>query len=65
VLAYERRAGGERALVALSFAAEPREVRLEEAPLRRALSTDPARALPGRSGTLQLGPSEGLLLVLG
>jgi alpha-glucosidase len=65
VLAYERRAGGERALVALSFAAEPRELRLEEAPLRRALSTDPARALPGRSGTLQLGPSEGLLLVLG
>jgi len=64
VLAYERRAGDERALVALSFASEPRELRFEDAPLRRALSTDPGRALPERAGGLRLGPSEGLLLVL-
>jgi hypothetical protein len=32
--------------------------------VRRALSTDPARALRERTGTRVLGPSEGLLLVL-
>ena len=51
--------------MALSFAAEPREVAFEDAALRKAFSTDPARALPERSGTLRLAPSEGLLLVLG
>jgi alpha-glucosidase len=72
VLAYERRAGDRRALVALSFAGEPRELRFEDAPVGRALSTDPGRALsadpgralPDRAGSLVLGPSEGLLLVL-
>jgi alpha-glucosidase len=65
VLAYERRAGEERALVALSFADEPRELTLPDAPLRRALSSEPGRALPVRSGALRLAPDEGLLLVLG
>ena len=64
VLAYERRAGDERAWVALSFADEPRELRLADAPVRRALSTDPGRALPARTASLVLGPSEGLLLLL-
>jgi len=64
VLAFERRAGAERALVALSFAGEPREVRFEDAAVARALSTDPGRALPARAGRLVLGPSEGLLLLL-
>jgi alpha-glucosidase len=64
VLAFERRAGDERALVALNFAGEPRELRFEDAPVRRALSTDPERALPERSGSAALGPSEGLLLLL-
>jgi alpha-glucosidase len=64
VLAFERRAGPERALVALSFAGEPREVRFEDAAVARALSTDPGRALPARAGRLALGPGEGLLLLL-
>jgi alpha-glucosidase len=64
VLAYERRAGRSRAQVALNFSGEEREVRLGEGAVRRALSTDPARALPERAGRLALGPSEGLLLVL-
>jgi alpha-glucosidase len=64
VLAFERRAGSERALVALSFASEPREVAFEDGALARALSTDPERALPKHGGKLTLGPSEGLLLLL-
>jgi alpha-glucosidase len=64
VLAFERRAGSERALVALNFAGGRRKVRFEAAPVARALSTDPARALPARAGALALGPGEGLLLLL-
>jgi alpha-glucosidase len=64
VFAFERRAGDARALVALNFADEPCEVTLEDAPVRRALSTDPDRALPARSGRLALGAAEGLVLLL-
>jgi alpha-glucosidase len=63
VLAFERRAGDERALVALNFASEARQVRFEEGAVRHALSTDPLRAPPERSGGLALAPGEGLLLL--
>jgi glycosidase len=64
VFAYERDFEGRRALVALNFTGEAREVRLPEAELRRALSTDPARELPARAGVHELGPCEGLVLLV-
>jgi alpha-glucosidase len=64
VFAFERRAGSERAVVALSFAGEPREVAFEDAAVAAGLSTAPGRAFPERSGRVALGASEGLVLVL-
>jgi alpha-glucosidase len=64
VLAFERRAGPERALVALNFTGEARRVELEPVAVRRALSTDADREPPAHAGAAELGPSEGLLLVL-
>jgi alpha-glucosidase len=64
VFAYERSHAGERAVVALSFASEAREVDLADAEVAAGLSTLPSRALPGRAARVALGPSEGLVLVL-
>jgi alpha-glucosidase len=64
VFAFERRLGGARALVALNLGDAPCEVELEDAPVRRALSTDRARVLPARAGRLALAAAEGLLLLL-
>jgi alpha-glucosidase len=64
VFAFERSRGGERALVALSFAGEARELGFDDAAVTAGLSTVPGRALPERSGRVALGPSEGLVLVL-
>jgi alpha-glucosidase len=64
VFAYERAHEGERAIVALSFAAEPRALAFDDATVAAGLSTVPGRALPERTGRVELGPSEGLVLVL-
>jgi alpha-glucosidase len=64
VLAYERRVGAQRALVALNFGDEPAEVALPEAPLRGALSTDPDREPPAHAGRVRLGAAEGVVLLL-
>ena len=63
VFAFERRAGASRALVALNFGDGPAEVALPDAPLRRALSTDPDREPPSRAGRTRLGAAEGLVLL--
>ena len=62
VLAFERRCGDDRALVALSFAAETRRVDLPGAAVREGLSTDAARARPATAGRVELGPEEGLVV---
>ena len=64
VFAYERAHDGERAIVALSFAAEPRVLAFDDAAVASGISTVPGRGLPERTGRVELGPSEGLVLVL-
>ena len=65
VLAFERRAGDERALVALSFAGEPRELRLADARGAAARSPPiPGARSPRAPGASCSAPSEGLLLLL-
>jgi len=64
VLAYERRAGGSRALVALNFADAPRRVELPTAAVREGVHTRPGAEPPARTGRLDLGPAEGVVLVV-
>ncbi|HVH07734.1 MAG TPA: DUF3459 domain-containing protein, partial [Myxococcota bacterium] len=64
VFAFEREHDGERAIVALSFAGEPRAFDTPDGAVAAGLSTVPGRALPDRSGRVELGASEGLVLVL-
>jgi glycosidase len=64
VFAYERRAGASAARVALNFTAEPRALDLGGGAVRASLSTRPERRRLG-SGRLSLGPSEGVVVVVG
>jgi glycosidase len=65
VLAYERRAGGEAARVALNFGDAACRVDLGEGQIARGLHTRAGAALPERADACALGPAEGLVLVLG
>jgi len=64
VLAYERREGASRALVALNLGEGAAEARLPEARVTGGLHTARGASLPPRSGTLSLGPCEGVVLVV-
>jgi alpha-glucosidase len=64
VLAYERVAPGSRAVVALNFGTEPRTLRRGEGVVQGGLRTSANVPLPDAE-ELDLGPSEGLVLVLG
>jgi alpha-glucosidase len=64
VLAYERREGPSRALVALNFASEPRAAGLPAARVRGGLSTLFGVALPEDAAKLQLAPSSAAVLVV-
>jgi len=64
VFAYERRADGSRALVALNFADAPRRVELPPGAVGEGLHTRPGAAAPARAGGLELGPAEGVVLVM-
>lgn len=65
VLAYERRHGTSRALVALNLGSEPARVTLPEAAVRGGLHTVEGVRLPTRSGAIALGPCEGVVLLVG
>ena len=65
MLAYERRAPGSSARVALNFESEPRALDLGGGRVAEVLSTDPARKPPETAGRVELGPSEGIALILG
>jgi glycosidase len=64
VLAYERRDGASRALVALNFTAEPRARWPAAARVRGGLSTLFGVDLPEDAAKLQLAPSSGAVLVV-
>ena len=64
VLAYERRDGSSRALVALNFASDPRAAGLPSARVRGGLMTRFGVALPEDAAKLQLAPSSGAVLVV-
>ena len=64
VLAYERRDGDSRALVALNFTGEPQASGLPPARVLRGLSTRHGATLPGDAAKLELAPSEGAVLVV-
>jgi hypothetical protein len=64
LLAYERRAAGSRALVALNFTGEPQASGLPPARVLRGLSTRHGATLPGDAAKLELAPSEGAVLVV-
>jgi alpha-glucosidase len=64
VFAYERQHGESCARVALNFADEPRVVDLGRAPVLEALRTEHTHSEPDVSGRLELGPAEGVVLVL-
>jgi len=64
VLAWKRRAPGSRALVALNLGEAPASARLPEARVTGGLHTAHGSPLPARSGTVELQPCEGLVLVV-
>jgi alpha-glucosidase len=64
VLAYERRHADARALVALNLGDEPARVPLPEAHVRGGLHTREGSPLPRTSGELELGPCEGIVLLV-
>jgi alpha-glucosidase len=64
VLAYERRHGESRALVALNFSGEPRTPGLPPARVRGGLMTRFGVALPQDAAKLELAPSAGAVLVV-
>lgn len=63
VLAYERREGPSRALVALNLGETSSEVALPAGRVLRGLCTGPGAALPSRADRVGLGPCEGVVLV--
>ena len=65
VLAYERVAPGSRAVVALNFGTEPRRVDLGSGAIVGGLCTRSGAALPQSVDDVALGPSEGVVLLLG
>lgn len=65
VFAFERRAPGSTARVALNFTGDARRLVAEGAAPREWLSTDPDRSAPLRGSELTLGPDEGIVLVGG
>jgi len=65
VFAWERRAGGEVARVALNLGDAARRVELGGGPVATGLHTRPGAALPARADAVELGPAEGLVLLLG
>jgi len=65
VLAWERREGASRAFVALNFGDAPAWARLPDAPVQGGLHTAPGQRIPARAGALELGPCEGVVLVVG
>ena len=64
VYAFERRSGESLARVALNFDDEPKEVDLGAGWVLWGIRTDRSVPLPERSGKLELGPSEGIVLAL-
>jgi alpha-glucosidase len=64
VLAWERREGASRALVALNFAAEPRSPALPHARVLGGVSTQFGVALPEDAAKLELAPSSAAVLVV-
>ncbi len=64
VFVFERRAGAERALVALNFADQGRSVRLGGGRVRAGLLTRFGADLPAMADELALGPCEGAVLLL-
>jgi len=64
VFAFERRAGRQRARVALNFGDAPATVSLGAGRVADGLHTRPGAALPERLGRVTLGPCEGLVAVL-
>jgi alpha-glucosidase len=65
VLGYERPSEEERALVALNFGAERRRMDLGGGRVVAGLSTRGGAALPARAEAVDLGPCEGLVLLVG
>ncbi len=63
VFAYERRARGERAVVALNFLDTPVRVDLPAGPVRDGLSTRVGSPDPPPGGRVHLGAAEGVVLV--
>jgi alpha-glucosidase len=64
VFAYERASPGSLAHVALNFAAEPRRVQLPAGPVVERLGTEEAAgAHLGDEGSLELGPTQGVVLI--
>ncbi|RMF86791.1 MAG: DUF3459 domain-containing protein, partial [Nitrospirae bacterium] len=63
IFAYERRAAGERALVALNFLDTAAEVELRASSVCDGLSTRPDRPAPPPAGRVRLAPAEGVVLV--
>jgi glycosidase len=64
VLAYERREGTSRALVALNFGSVPQNLALPAARVRGGLRTRCGATLPGDAAQLALDASEGAVLVV-
>ncbi len=64
VLAYERRHGDSRVIVALNFGAEPCAAGLPPARVLGGLPTRHGESLPGDAAKLELAPSEGAVLVV-
>lgn len=64
VFAYERRSGHQVARVALNFGARPARVALGGGDVATGLHTRPGATLPTRADFADLGPAEGLVLVL-
>ena len=64
MLAYERTHGESRVRVALNFGDAPCVVDLGREPVLEALRTERGRTASDVSGRLELGPSEGAVLVL-
>jgi alpha-glucosidase len=65
VFAYERRADGETARVALNFADAPRRVELGGGRVVRGLHTRAGSLLPESADAVELGAAEGLVVILG
>jgi len=64
VFAFERTHGAERAVVALNFADAPKRVSLGRGRVTGGLHTRAGAALPERLGRLELGPAEGVVLLV-